>query len=190
MTDTSKYYTETLLSSKITIAQYLRMVDEKDRAGIALFLYERFYERYFLMLKVAGANSRNGFGIMANCALMIETLESFRNGLENTKQRGAGLKCFQSFFSREAQLFPGFDGEVFYTHIRCGILHQAETTGGWKIRRRGALLEKKTINSFRFLKAMEGCLNRFCKDLHSLDWKDALWVNVRKKVSFIIKNCE
>jgi hypothetical protein len=53
------------------------------------------------MLIVAGKNNRNGFGIMANCAIMIETLESFRTGLANTKPYGAGLRCFQSFFKRE-----------------------------------------------------------------------------------------
>jgi len=69
-------------------------------------------------------------------------------------------------------------------------LHQAEVTGGWRIRRVGALLENKTINAYKFLKAMETSLSRFCKELNENDWDDIIWINVRKKIPFIINNCE
>jgi hypothetical protein len=69
-------------------------------------------------------------------------------------------------------------------------LHQAEVTGGWRIRRVGALLENKTINAYKFLMAMETSLSRFCKELNENDWDDIIWINVRKKIPFIINNCE
>ena len=48
----------------------------------------------------------------------------------------------QSFFDVESAFAP-FRGHVrdFYKGVRCGILHQAETTMGWRIRRDGDLVE-------------------------------------------------
>lgn len=47
----------------------------------------------------------------------------------------------------------GKNSDWFFTDIRCGILHQAETRGGWKIQRKGTLLDdhNKTMNATVFL---------------------------------------
>ena len=82
---------------------------------------------------------------------MIGALESFSQGVPDTT--GAGGAAFQSFFDREdgLKVFRAH-AKGFYKHVRCGILHQAETTGGWKITRKGPLLDEatRTVNATRF----------------------------------------
>jgi hypothetical protein len=69
--------------------------------------------------------------MMAVSCLMIEALECFRQGWIDTKERGKGAQAFRLFFDTAEPLkeFRGY-APAFYTHVRCGILHQAETTGG------------------------------------------------------------
>jgi hypothetical protein len=112
----------------IRISHYERMVAKKDegRKGIAEMIYHRFHGRYikpFLYNEPRFQNYyNNGFSIMASCCLLIEALESFRNGWEKTQDRGK--EVFESFFRRESKTqpdFKAFKGETFYPHVRCGI---------------------------------------------------------------------
>ncbi|CSC77315.1 Uncharacterised protein [Vibrio cholerae] len=75
-------------------------------------------------------------------------------------------------------------------HIRCGILHQAETTGGWRIRRKGELVDKneKIINATKFMNALESELNAYLHKLEIEDFTDLVWVNLLKKIDFIASN--
>lgn len=71
-----------------------------------------------------------GFAIMAIDCLFIETLEQFHKGKIRTGQ-GMDNKAFFDFFQRSSKFKTFFDTEakatVFYGHIRCGLLHQAQT---------------------------------------------------------------
>ena len=79
----------------------------------------------------------------------------------------------------------------FYYGVRCGILHQAETTGGWRIRRRGVLFDtqSKIINATRFHKELELFLQEYRETLKDLDWDGEEWQCVRRKMAAIIKHC-
>lgn len=91
---------------------------------------------------------KNGFIMMASACLMIESLESFWKGWK--KSPNSAL-AFCQFFERH----PSFDAirdlsDEFYTHVRCGIMHQGKTTGGWHVRRDLAQLfdrETRTIDA-------------------------------------------
>ncbi|BCX05995.1 MAG: hypothetical protein KatS3mg053_3933 [Candidatus Roseilinea sp.] len=178
------------LSSSVTIKRYLELKDRKDREGIAAFVQERFSERYIAPLR----NPRkHGFCIMAVCCLMIEALESFWNGWRDT--RGRSREAFCSFFKRcKDQTSPlgDFDkvADDFYEGVRCGILHQAETTKGWRIRRDGKLYNRKTINATKFLNEMEEALAFYCNTLRDSPWDDDVWQNLRKKMEAVIENCD
>ncbi|HEY5883250.1 MAG TPA: hypothetical protein VIT88_01105 [Pyrinomonadaceae bacterium] len=71
-----------------------------------------------------------------------------------------------------------------------GILHQAETTDGWKIRRKGILfdLPRKTVNATRFHRQLAHCLDTYCNALTSQPWNSLLWAAFTKKMKAIFKN--
>jgi hypothetical protein len=121
---------------------------------------------------------------------MIESLESFWQGLPNSDGEGKRVFCF--FFDRN-DAFADFRGhsQDFYKHVRCGILHQAETTGGWRILRKGDLVDhlERTINAKKFRDALETCLINYCEELKRAEWNEAIWKNLRNKMDAIIKNC-
>lgn len=180
------------LSSSVTVRQYRLWESQKKSAEIAQFIHRRFDERFLTPFENLPSSLRSGFAQMAVCCLMIETLESFYNGWKSTN----GVKgevVFEGFFTRVPHFheFQGKGGE-FYTHIRCGILHQAETTGGWLIRRSGALLDypNKTINANKFMKLQKSSLDDYYQELASARWKDKLWRKCCRKMNAIIKHCE
>src|SRR3989339_409659 len=130
---------DTLLSKSVTVNKYLELESEKDRKRIADFVQEHFTERYITSLR-GDPSLKHGFCIMAINCLTIEALESFWNGWADTRSKG--IKPFQSFFERckkqksELGLFLDKAGD-FYKGVRCGILHQAETTKGYHLLRKG-----------------------------------------------------
>ena len=71
----------------------------------------------------------SGFSIMAIDCLLIETLAQFRSGNDQTPR--PHVAAFAQFFRESAHFRVHFDTEqkaqVFYSHFRCGILHQAQT---------------------------------------------------------------
>jgi hypothetical protein len=81
----------------------------------------------------------------------------------------------------------------FYLHVRCGILHQAETTGGWRIRRgKGGLLfdaATKTLNANAFIQALSQSLEGYCRRLEAALWEDPLWINATAKLDGISDQC-
>jgi hypothetical protein len=177
---------ETKLSSSMTVSRYRKLVKAGDRAALGDFIVERFYERYFR--PICNSRSKHGFTIMAIACLTIETLESFYQGRPDTK--GESKKIFRAFFKRNSALNAfGENGDWFYTDIRCGILHQAETRGGWKIRRKGALFDSqnKGINAAALLKQLQKSVAHYATELQS---DDILWENFCKKVDAICANCE
>ncbi|NJL20392.1 MAG: hypothetical protein HC895_05505 [Leptolyngbyaceae cyanobacterium SM1_3_5] len=172
---------DTQLSSRVSISKYRELKQARSKDEIIRFIRERFTERYIAPLE--GKNGQNttkhGFCTMAICCLMIEALESFWSGWPNTRYKS---KCaFRSFFNRNDIRFNDFRdcADEFYTHVRCGILHQAETTGGWHIRRKGDLFtpSTKTINATKFHKRLKESLEAYCSELNEAEWDDDIWEN-------------
>jgi hypothetical protein len=178
---------ESLLSSSISVSRYLEMEKAKDAKGISAFIRERFSERY--VNPFDGNKSKNGFIMMASACLMIEALESFWQGWK--KSPNSAL-AFCQFFDRNGRFSPlrGYSQE-FYAHIRCGIMHQGETTGGWHIRRDLSMVfdsVTKTIDATRFLKEMKGSLSDYCTSLEEATWDSGQWKNLRKKMKDVCAN--
>ncbi len=174
--------------TKQTVADYQAMVKQEDRSKISNFIRDRFTERFISPLL---GSKKNGFCTMAICCLMIETLESFWRGWGNT--RGKEQVAFYYFFGRNDNFlaFRPFS-ETFYKNIRCGILHQGETTGGWRILGANTepLLNSKTINATKFHKELEHCLNEYCAMLEVEDWNSERWIKFRNKMDVVCKNCD
>ena len=175
----------------ISVRDYADMIRAKDRAGIAGLIHLRFSERY---LEPAMDNpKRNGFAILAICCLMVEALESFRNGWKKTRGAG-GRAVFLGFFEGHDEFKDLRPVALeFYTHIRCGILHQAETTGGWMVHRRPPLFSESSgvrrLSASEFGKGVKAALDRYTNDLAHANWKDPVWKKARKKLRDICRNC-
>ena len=87
-----------------------------------------------------------GFSIMAILCTLIEALETFYDGLcyKYDKPRknyeygnGKSEKMFVNFLSKREpfkQVFNEPLAKEFYKNIRCPLLHEAATRGGWVIR--------------------------------------------------------
>lgn len=180
----------TKLSSTVDIDKLKDLLKKSKQEEIADFIEKRFTERYFDPITNQKKDQKHGFSIMAVSCLVIESLESFKNGWETTRNRSE--QSFKQFLTREEE-FEEFKDcpKEFYKHIRCGILHQSETTGGWKIRRKGKLFDKdsKTINATKFLESLQKALKRYIEDLKKDQWDSELWDNLRRKLRFIIHNC-
>lgn len=209
--------TDTLLgrieNKEINIVDYIKIESSQDKKALANFFYNRLFDRYLKPFNYSSAQFKkeykNGFSIMANCCLLIETFMSFKekhlidtNGLSN--------ECFRLFFT-ESKAFGIFSKDAFdkngklksrnhggrpnefYSNVRCGILHTGETKDGWKIKRdisTPMLDEKtKTINATKFAKTLKKEISDYAKLLEKVEWKSKEWTNFRLKMADIIKNC-
>jgi len=109
---------------------------------------------------------RYGFSILAIDCLLIETLQSFREGLTDSK--GKLKNMFVNFLM-----------------IRCGILHQAEIMGEtllWSIgMAKGKKLDGTTyVNRTKFQELIKKEKDLYCEDLKDKDNID-IRKNFRKK---------
>jgi hypothetical protein len=174
------------LSKSCTVARYLSLQGAKDREAIADFVVERFEERYLDPVE-GDPKTKNGFTIMAVSCLMIESLESFRRGWKDTRSKSELAFC--SFFSHW-DAFNEFRpvSSEFYKHVRCGILHQAETTGGWRIIRTGPIRTETTVNATRFATSLRHVVKSYASSLRTEDWGSESWQMFRKKMDAICQN--
>lgn len=181
---------DSYLSSTVKISEYKSFVEEQESQKIIDFVRQRFTERYIDPMRVE-REKKNGFTIMAVSCLMIESLESFYQGWSDSNRKSQLAFC--SFFDRNKNFaFIQGHSEAFYKCVRCGILHQGETTKGWHIRRKGPVFTEKTktINAKRFHDEIEVALNNYCAFLENSDWNSDIWKNLRNKMKVVCKNCE
>lgn len=118
-------------------------------------------------------DDHSGFVILAIDAIVAETLEQFIQGVGETPWK-KGETYFVNLLT--GRFFPkGFDADTaarFYTEIRCGLLHQAETKGQTLVRRgRKSIVEKTKdgegmiIDVTRFHDGLKTALDAYCKAL-------------------------
>lgn len=109
--------------------------------GLNIFR-DRMESRFLLIVQDMLLNMKKdymyidySFSIMGLNCLFIEALRQFELGLDATESyRGANLEAFKDFFNRS--FFFDFSpriSKLFYKHVRCGILHQAQTQGNTQL---------------------------------------------------------
>ncbi|WP_423600907.1 hypothetical protein [Roseateles sp. MS654] len=178
---------KTRLTNTVTVAQYQALEAADDRAACGRFIVQRFHERYFE--PTVNAPTRHGFTLMAIGCLVIEALECFYEGKAHSKDGSA--KMFAAFFQRPTGLeaFGQGDKDWFFKDIRCAVLHQAETVGGWRLRRNGKLLDpgERVINAKRFVELLQRAVGDYAKQLET---DQVLWRNFKKKMQAVCTNCE
>lgn len=180
---------DTELASGTTIRHYRMLRQNGDTARIAGLIEQRLTERYFV--PTIWSDNSHGFAIMAIACLMLESLESFRRGLSDSHRQSEALFC--AFFQRENK-FALFRPKAheFYRHVRCGILHQGETTGGWRIQQRGLLLEESGtvhwVNALEFMLGLKESLDAYCASLKLAAPGDLIWRHAFSKLRAICRN--
>lgn len=179
------------LTDEITVGQLLMWMSEKShesKTNIVELISHRFENRYLKHIKP----SDSGFLIMAVSCLVIEALQSFREGKPDTN--GISRKMFQNFFKDHKANFPGFYdiSNEFYYHVRCGILHQSETTNAWRIVRKGKLLDdlEFSINARLFIQALDKSVNEYLDELSNSDFSSERWGKALSKLKSICDNCD
>lgn len=182
-----------------TVEQVYRFIQNGERKKISKFVYNRFYRRYLMPFDEVDTDFNSGFAQMAVCCLMIEAMESFRHGWEDTNKlkdnhnkKIKGGTIFGDFFQHYPEFIAFKDlGDEFYDSIRCGILHQAETRNGWRLVREDKypLLnkEKRIIHSARFRYRMKTSLRKYCRELEE---NDGVWSLFKTKMAYVIQNCQ
>lgn len=115
---------------------------------------ERFLRPITLLAGGAhgGELTRPGFAILALDCLLIDTLQSFREGRVSTGEIRTA-KSFKAFLeSPRFESFGSRDRKEFFHYVRNGLLHNGQTRGDWKVRRRGpAMLSTDPITGARIL---------------------------------------
>lgn len=129
--------------SKNTTNRELRQFDLNKRNGIRPdlekaieFFRERIQGRYLSQIRALNNHGNNvfdnGFTSMAICCLLIDTFYQFEHGVAQTTQNKV---CYTDFL--RAHMNDVFDtqekADRFYTDIRCGILHSAQTKNGSRL---------------------------------------------------------
>lgn len=183
----------TKLSNGTTVAEYRALVANRNRSKIAEMIQQRFTERYLDPVTERSSTAMHGFTMLAVCCLMVEALEAFCQGVDETPS--PNRKAFQDFFNRYddfAELRPLV--RQFYKGVRCGILHQAETTKRWRVHKRpGALVSThgqiNWISAAEFARRMRNVLDEYCEKLKGDDWDSKVWRSARSKLKAVCKNC-
>ncbi|WP_411726686.1 hypothetical protein [Methyloglobulus sp.] len=96
----------------------------------------RFLKPVRLIAKDDDIGEFSGFSILALDCLIIETLYQFYSGLDETE--GEHKKAFWNFFKSSEFFKDHFSRKkafTFYSHYRCGIVHQAQTKGKSVVRK-------------------------------------------------------
>ena len=143
----------------------------------------------------------SGFAILAVDCLIIETLNQFYKGTDATA--GKNWKAFRDFFRGSVHFKTEFPNskmcEIFYSHFRCGLLHQAQTKKQSKIRygeeRMIQLVDSKDVNKGlivdrkRFHDALKLEIKDYIKKLKNPETPadHTLRLNFINKMGFITK---
>jgi hypothetical protein len=179
----------TKLAGPATIHDYREMVNRDDRGAISDLIKRRFEERY---LDSVSGSQVHGFTKLAVSCLMVEALESFRQGWTDSNGKSEAAFCgFFHAFAEFNELAP--HAHEFYRAIRCGILHQAETTSGWRVNRKGGPLIRRNgaivwISAKEFVERLRRALDGYCEGLKKAEWDSEEWKRARKKLGRICKN--
>lgn len=106
--------------------------NKKWERAIKIFR-DRIEGRFFYIIDRIISNEHlevEGFSVMAINCLLIETLLQFKEGFEESPS-GRISEVYTKFLNQEfGHVFTDIDlAKRFYTDIRCGILHSAQTKG-------------------------------------------------------------
>ena len=163
----------------------LRRDEGAWRIAAEKFFLGRLTERYLRpveILRDVGQWSGEGFAILTILCGIVEFLESTVQGVNychagegppGVHEYSSSSKLFTSFLTERPPFAEKFDDELaaqFYAHIRCGLLHEARTKGGWRIHAKSpnrSLVDRTERIVFRddFLSALQDFVSSYSATL-------------------------
>lgn len=115
---------------------------------------------------------RFGFAVLALDCMLLETLASFREGLEDTI--GRSKETFCAFLTSRPEFTGAFSeylASSFYYQFRCGVLHQTEVGGRGKIWSIGPIVHMVdgsiVVNRNAFHDALKQVFHNYLNDLRN-----------------------
>jgi hypothetical protein len=194
----------------------LSCLRKRQTAQLADFIEARHQERFLRpiqeLCKAIGNTQGYGFASMAICCLLIETVQSYRDGLPTTDNRElirlrqanrvperyqlpSNLKVrgeneFRRFFHDFRKCFPKLSAASFYKNVRCALLHQGQTKHRWTLRAYGSEIcdpVRRIIYRNKFAEALEDAFGEYLRDLRTKAWTDALWVKASRKIWWLVR---
>lgn len=188
-----RYYLEDYLALNLSLTS-----DEQDwRRAIDIFA-DRIEGRFLLLIQECSDNITANykfidysFSLMALCSLLIETLHQFYNGLDVTVFRGH-REAFVQFLTRSnyfGAYFTRRTAGFYYSDIRNGILHQAQTKRNTQLTfdQLNMIIEIENGISLDVIKFKDELLNEYQQYLGRLNdsRNNELRENFIKKMNYI-----
>lgn len=148
------------VAPRVPASQWLALrleYEDVDWGAAVTILSARFRARYLDPIEQLLASEqvarrdipRFGFTVLAIDCLLMETFQAFRDGELDTRYKSR--KMFRRFLTQRPSFQADFNierADAFYENVRCGVLHQAEVRGGWRVWAFGPLLAP-VANVFR-----------------------------------------
>ena len=153
-------------------------------------LVDRIQGRFIGFIDELVTHTYSGFVVLGLDALLVETLQQFRDGTAETPPK-QGERKFIEFLT--TTFLEGFDERAamqFYRDVRCGILHQAEVKGMNLIRRDGERVVQRsangalTLNPVLFHGRLKQVFAEYCAELRNPNSIGAR-AAFRRKMNFI-----
>lgn len=173
----------------------LDLSNEQDWQTAGGILEDRLQSRYLEHVRVLLRRKTGQFAALALDAALIECLEQFRRGVGKTPN-GKGAQYFQTFLTETAfrDHFTAETARLFYRTIRCGLLHQGETTRSSRIKRRSdlplvtATKDRKglVLNARLFHEKLEQVVRRYLDELRTPGSTESRRA-FRRKMNFICR---
>jgi len=127
------------ISPRFTVNDWVRARDSNEWSIMLRIFRDRLEGRFLRPARLIENDIEigefSGFSIIAIDCLIIETLNQFALGVDETQ--GPHANAFWRFFKNSKHFQSHFTEKtatVFYKHFRCGILHQAQTKGRSRVR--------------------------------------------------------
>ena len=192
------------ISPKYRVKHWTTARNSNDWTLSTNIFYDRIESRYLKPVRYIASDKEigefSGFSILAIDCLIIETLNQFYKGSDETE--GAHWKAFWYVFKNSPHFKPSFSGKkakTFYEHFRCGILHQAQTKASSLVRiNRPKMVEEVNpkeisdgliVDREKFHEALENEIDDYKQKLISgAPEHKKLRDNFIKKMNFICKS--
>ena len=155
------------------------------------FFLTRLETRYLNpihLIQTRRENTGEGFSIVSLQCALIEFLQTTRDGInfdysngtsyskackgtKNYTHSGGSKKIFAEFLQNQEPFNSYFDSkekaEDFFSNVRCSLLHEARTTGNWRIKAKSKGSETiKVEDGITFLQR-----DHFQRDLEAYIWR-------------------
>jgi hypothetical protein len=124
------------ISPKYNVSHWTRLDlrEESEWEKAVDILRDRIQGRFLWMTERIVDVEYSGFAVLALDSLLIETLQQFKEGVDETPF-GKGKPYFKKFLTKTSfgEHFNETMAGIFYDDFRCGILHKAEIKGSSKV---------------------------------------------------------